>query len=810
MSNRNNLKRFNKQPVTSPWYMLPFILTLTIIPFVLGLYSFDAELGTYYWQSTGVSSSSDLFLHYKSLWLVIMGVIMAITFAFGRFSSGRAFSFGIAMIPLYVYLGCIVLSTIFSTNIERSLFGIQHHFESAFVLLTYCMLVLYGTYFVDNDRNLNWFINGFFIGVACLVLFGLFQYSSGIFKSLYDNGTLSTDSSIYELLCDFFGCENGMPWYEKLEPFKTQTMADYVFMPTGGPTGSLSLNFPLGQVYLTLYNPNYIAYFTTLTAPFFITLSFFQNKLWKKILFIIVGLGSILCLIGSQSLAGFLSLGVSAIILIVAFRKKIFKSWIPWVCTLGALVVALVGLDFITNHSIYNKLTYMGDKIANSFESGFHNEEFCGLENLTSTEKGLRIEYSGQVAYMVMEDTTSAGVTIRFTDESGKELDYETRTNSNGKNEVVLTEQAFLDASVCTISDYPISVTYDSIFPGSTWFPYCSVRIDQKTWTISNQMHTECYYYIYNESNPAKSFGVLTKGTDEEIGTYYYTVNYSHQQAVNWLYSHLNTPEKLQACFEQLATVEPAYKNQWAVYSTQADPCSSYLTYLTADTQNMYTFFYYLSQSSPKDDAYYIYNQVGKWTQIPEKPATFMFTDYPRFASGRGYIWARSIPIMFNSAKNFFIGTGPDTYVINFPHYDYVDSFRCDYAGKVITKPHSLYLQIGVQTGFVSLLAVLALYAMYLISCLKLYWKSSFTSLYSKVSIAILASITGYMVSGITNDSTVSYSYVFWAMLGVGFAVNRLEKKALKEQEEALERERLLEEKRKIRAERKKEKQNAH
>ena len=75
------------------------------------------------------------------------------------------------MIPVYVYMGCVILSTIFSTSRQHSLNGIQHHFESVFVLLTYCILVMYAVYFVDSEKNLKWFINGFLIGVALLALF---------------------------------------------------------------------------------------------------------------------------------------------------------------------------------------------------------------------------------------------------------------------------------------------------------------------------------------------------------------------------------------------------------------------------------------------------------------------------------------------------------------------------------------------------------------------------------------------------------------------------------------------------------------
>ena len=52
------------------------------------------------------------------------------------------------------------------------------------------------------------------------------------------------------------------------------------------------------------------------------------------------------------------------------------------------------------------------------------------------------------------------------------------------------------------------------------------------------------------------------------------------------------------------------------------------------------------------------------------------------------------------------------------------------------------------------------------------------------MGVAICAGTFGYMVSGLANDSTVTYAFVFWGMMGVGIAVNHL---AAKEQKNALE-----------------------
>lgn len=804
MSNFNAKKYLQKETTTSPWLVLPFILTLTVIPLIMGIYSFNPNITTEYWY-TSSTTATDLFLYYKSIYLTAMGAIMALIFIIYRIKTRRPFSFGIALIPVYVYIGCIVLSTVFSKSIVHSVHGIVHHFESAFVLLTYCMLVLYAVYFVNNEKNLKWVINGFLIGVAVLVLFGLSQYSSGFFKGLYDSQTLSYDSGFYTFMNKLFGCTDGMHWYEKLEPFKTQWMSDYLYMPLGQKGGNLSLNFPLGQVYLTLYNPNYIAYFTTLTAPLFATLAFFQDKLWKKIVFALVSLGSIVCLIGSQSVSGFLSLGVSVVILLVAFRKKIFKHWIPWLISGIAFIVLMVVINFATDGVITEKFDYIKNKFAKSAESGFHNEEWCGIRSLTSSKDGIKIQYYDEVAIFTMDYDSANGVTYEFKDEDGNVLETKTSTSSDGQTVTTLIDERFSNKANPKYK-HAIRVTSSNALPGKTYLPNCTLHIDNKGWVVTNQIHKQTYSYGLN-GQATVPFTVMQTGTDEGVGTYYYYQDLPLSSLTQLLQSIASNPASVKTCFSEIKKVTTDYDDIADSIINSADPCSAAINYfnqIAGDEDEMYYFLTCMTLTMERDENYYYYNQTGRWTQIGIEPDVAIFDNYPRFASGRGYIWARSIPLMFDGVQNFFIGTGPDTFSHVFPHYDYVDLFRSDYAGKIITKPHSLYLQIGVQTGFISLIAVLALYVLYLINCIKLYWKSNFTTITSRVSVAILASVTGYMISGITNDSTVTYSFVYWGLMGVGIAVNRMEKNHIQEEKEEEEKAARLEQQRLEREERRK------
>ena len=168
-----------------------------------------------------------------------------------------------------------------------------------------------------------------------------------------------------------------------------------------------------------------------------------------------------------------------------------------------------------------------------------------------------------------------------------------------------------------------------------------------------------------------------------------------------------------------------------------------------------------------KDQTYYYLNRFYKLDKIINPPAAFR--GYDIFGSHRGYIWSRSLPLLKNT---ILLGTGPDTYVLYFPQNDYLAFYQAGFEESIINKPHCMYLQIGIQTGVLSLAAFVVFYLIYFISSVKLYIRSRFSSFYAKLGLAIFVGTIGYMVSGLANDSNLGTSPIFWTLMGVGIAVN--------------------------------------
>ena len=173
------------------------------------------------------------------------------------------------------------------------------------------------------------------------------------------------------------------------------------------------------------------------------------------------------------------------------------------------------------------------------------------------------------------------------------------------------------------------------------------------------------------------------------------------------------------------------------------------------------------------DGIYYCYTYSGKWTKMTGDAGISDFEPLSHMsglASGRGYICNKSIMLL----KDYIIlGSGADTYALVFPNEDYVDMYNNGYAGLFLTKPHNLYLQIGIQSGALSMIAFLVFYIWYFVSSLRLYYRQKFNQLLTVIGFAIMLGTVGYMIAGLANDSSVTVAPLYWALMGSGIAINQ-------------------------------------
>ena len=107
---------------------------------------------------------------------------------------------------------------------------------------------------------------------------------------------------------------------------------------------------------------------------------------------------------------------------------------------------------------------------------------------------------------------------------------------------------------------------------------------------------------------------------------------------------------------------------------------------------------------------YYYETEWGKEDLMVDIPhVDFHGLEY--LGSGRLYIWSRILPML----KNYiFVGSDPDTFAEVFPQNDYVGKMiYAESTARIMERAHNDFLVRWVQTGFLSLLALVVFYVLF-------------------------------------------------------------------------------------------------
>lgn len=175
---------------------------------------------------------------------------------------------------------------------------------------------------------------------------------------------------------------------------------------------------------------------------------------------------------------------------------------------------------------------------------------------------------------------------------------------------------------------------------------------------------------------------------------------------------------------------------------------------------------FYISQDGIK-----ILGSGGRLTEPKTSPFFEPLRGLETIGSNRGYEWGTTIPML----KDYvFYGAGPDNFPIAFNQDDFIAKLNLiDFdANIVIDKPHNMYVQTALNTGVMSMIAIIVIALTYVFSSLKLYSSLNFTKPEEIISGACMISIIGYLAAGLFNDSVTSVAPLFWLILGIGISIN--------------------------------------
>jgi hypothetical protein len=171
------------------------------------------------------------------------------------------------------------------------------------------------------------------------------------------------------------------------------------------------------------------------------------------------------------------------------------------------------------------------------------------------------------------------------------------------------------------------------------------------------------------------------------------------------------------------------------------------------------------------DEGTFYHNDIGKRVKLRNVPHVG-WSDNPGFGSGRGYIWSRTLPMLKDT---LILGHGADTYCIYFPHEDYVGKYNAGWnINMIVDKPHNMYFGAAIGTGMISVVALLALFLIYIVQSFRLYIREQYDDFASVTGAGIFFGIVGFLISGFVDDSSVSVMPLFYGLLGVGIAINMM------------------------------------
>lgn len=562
---------------------------ICILPLIVRMLYYQPKLSGFPWFNNE-EYEFDFFLYYKHKFFLLLAAFMLIVIIYKVIFKRNEIKLSKIFIPLALYAILAILSTIFSEYSSYSLTGSYSQFESVFALLGYCITAYYAFLILSTEKDFQ-YLYYFLIALSLVMsLLGVFQFMG----------------------MDFLNSELGKN----------------IILPPELRNVNYTNSMGPNRVYLTLYNPNYVGVLASLLIPILFVMTLMYRKVLCTILSIISIIGLSICVVGAQSLAGVIGIGVALICMVVFLWRYIIKHFVIALVITVLVIIGVYAIDKMTNHYLYNKMS-AATKITKTEHA---------LSSIESKDDRVSITYNNEVMNLIfiLNDDNSAQITA-----------YD---NNYGHIENVFDP----NTGVYTITD--------------------------------------------------KRFEGIQFGFDEEVDGVFYALI----EGKKWRFTNLT-----------------------------------------------------------EDQTYYFVNRFNKLDKIVNPPAAFR--GYEMLASGRGYVWSRTLPLL---KKHLLLGLGPDTYIFAFPQNDYLGLYQNGMETNVVTKPHNLYLQIGLQTGVVSLIAFILFYMAYFISSARLYIRGRFKSFYSRFGLAVFIGTIGYMVSGISNDSSITIAPIFWALMGTGIAVN--------------------------------------
>lgn len=371
-----------KKNKTAP-YVIPLALLLTVVPLIVRLHTFQTNLAQFDWYMTD-NEGADFFLYYKSVAVTIIAAVMCLLLLYRYKAKQKEFKLSYQFLPVAAYAVLTLLSSIFSEYRYFSFHGVSQIFETVWVLLGYCVIAFYAYQFVNTIEDVDSIMFWLTVGLAVMLVIGILQAVGH----------------------DLFGTDFGK------------------MLITGWTTDldKIDLVFEKGRVFLTLYNPNFVASYFALMIPVEIALFIKNKSLIYRVVYAVMLAASLVCLLASGNRSGIVAFAVTIVLTLILLYKYIFRAWkfvVP-----AVVVAALIMGAYISQND------FIIEKFVKLFSAPDQAED--AVSEIITGDEDVKVTYLGQVFHVSYESDENGYVAINIVDDQNEQianvLDQETST----------------------------------------------------------------------------------------------------------------------------------------------------------------------------------------------------------------------------------------------------------------------------------------------------------------------------------------------------------------------------------------------
>lgn len=428
------------------WFqMLPAVFSTAIIIAIVRMASYQRPMSQFFWTNSG-NDLTDFFSYYKMVALDICAVLAIVILLYRVFSQSLTIKRTAIYIPMAIYSLFVIISYALSDYKEFALLGWNDRFEGTLTLLAYMVMLFYIINTINTETNVKWII--------------------------YPVGAISVLLSILGLTqaldCDFFQTEIGK---KLITPTWFWDSLD-----------TLSFTFQNREIYQTVYNINYVAFYLTLLIPLFgllfihSVMSGKDEAVWKKVLWgVLFGL-TMFNMIGSKSSGGYLGLFAAVLIAVVLLNKQILR----WIKPLGILLLITVIIGGVTYERWSSEISTAINGVTNSPSVSEQKSEATDETSVEASHKGhidfietvgygIHIGYEGSELIIQTDPAEPLGVIL--TDSEENVITTSPEIGPEGETIHNITDKRFENLSLYPAKD-SVGISYVIVTIGEREWPF--------------------------------------------------------------------------------------------------------------------------------------------------------------------------------------------------------------------------------------------------------------------------------------------------------------------------------------------------